>query len=307
MLSGTGLALQIESKNKRIKAMKLILIFGVVLVTSILWSTDSLLAQCPEDPRDNGICDTFHVNIFPPDTLFTGPGQLVRVPIFLTHDVPTANIDSIPGFVIPLCYTHTNPSKYCSLTWYWNNTTLSGSGFARSIFRNLGTDTTWMKEYYDDPNGPYDWTGKSVSLDGISHFWLMLYCTTQPLLGTVHHKLTATMTFRLEDTMTICLDSCFWLSSLHLAFQRMDAVMYTPRHNLPYCFSIFYPAIGDVTADGVIDLGDVVYLTSYLYRGGPPPNPLWLGDTNCDAVVDLGDRVKLGNYVYRGGSPPCSP
>ena len=288
--------------------MRLIKLILVLLTTSILWPIDSSLAQCPEDPRDNGVCDTLCVELFPPDTILISPEQLVRVPIFVTHDVPTVSIDSIPGFIIPLCYTHTNETKYCSLTRYWNNTNMSGAAFARSIFRNLGTDTTWMKELYDDPNGPYDWTGKVLTLDGTSHFWLLLYCIDQPLLGTVHHKLTATMTFRLEDTMTICLDSCLWQpSSQHLAFQRMDAVLYVPRDNMPYCFSISYPPIGDVTADGVIDLGDVVYLTSYLYRGGPPPNPLWLGDTNCDGVVELGDRVKLGNYVYRGGSPPCIP
>jgi len=267
----------------------------------------SSLEHCPEDPRDNGICDTLHVNIFPPDTLFTGPGHLVRVPIYVTHDIPNHALDSIAGMAIPLFYTHTNPAKYCSLTNYWNTTAMTGTSFTRSVFKTLGTETTWMKEFYDDINGPFDWTCKIVSLDGTSHFWLMLIPTTQPLLGTVNHKLTATMTFRVEDTTTICLDSCLWPPSSRLAFSRMDAVNYVPRDNMPYCFSLSYPAIGDMTADGVIDLGDVVYLTSYLYRGGPPPNPLWLGDTNCDGVVELGDRVQLGNYVYRGGSPPCSP
>ncbi|MGB2770002.1 MAG: hypothetical protein WBC88_09795 [Candidatus Zixiibacteriota bacterium] len=28
---------------------------------------------------------------------------------------------------------------------------------------------------------------------------------------------------------------------------------------------------GDVNCDGVIDIGDAVYITNYLYRGGPPP------------------------------------
>jgi hypothetical protein len=29
---------------------------------------------------------------------------------------------------------------------------------------------------------------------------------------------------------------------------------------------------GDVNGDGIVNLGDVVYMISYLYRGGPPPN-----------------------------------
>ena len=63
---------------------------------------------------------------------------------------------------------------------------------------------------------------------------------------------------------------------------------------------------GDANGDGVIDLGDVVYLLNYLYKGGPTPNPLWTGDTNSDGVVDIGDVVYLLNYLYKGGPPPCS-
>jgi len=287
--------------------MKSVILFVVVIVVSILWSADWSLAQCPEDPYDNGICDTLNVEVFPPDTFFIGPGQLVRVPMFITHDVPNDAVDSIWGIVIPLCYTHTNPAKYCSLTAYWNNTSLFGAAFARSIFRTIGTDTTWTKEYYDDPNGPNDWVGKMLFLDGTSHFWLAMRATTQPDLGTVNHKLTATMTFRVEDTMTVCIDTCFWPPSSHLAFGRMDAVTYVPRDNMPYCFTVSCPKRGDLTGDCIIDLGDVVFLTNYLYRNGSPPDPLESGDTNCDGVVELGDRVKLGNYIYRGGSPPCGP
>jgi hypothetical protein len=65
-------------------------------------------------------------------------------------------------------------------------------------------------------------------------------------------------------------------------------------------------ARGDANGDGVIDLGDVVYVINYLYRSGPAPNPLWTGDANSDGVVDLGDVVYLINYLYRGGPPPCS-
>lgn len=61
---------------------------------------------------------------------------------------------------------------------------------------------------------------------------------------------------------------------------------------------------GDCNGDGVIDLGDVVYLINYVFRNGDPPNPIEAGDCNCDTVVDLGDVVYLINYLYRGGDPP---
>jgi outer membrane protein assembly factor BamB len=62
---------------------------------------------------------------------------------------------------------------------------------------------------------------------------------------------------------------------------------------------------GDCNGDGVIDLGDVVYLINYLFRGGPAPLPeLCAGDCNDDGTVDLGDVVLLINYLFRGGSAP---
>ena len=62
---------------------------------------------------------------------------------------------------------------------------------------------------------------------------------------------------------------------------------------------------GDCNEDGVVDVGDVVYLIAYLYRGGPAPDPIGVGDVNCDGIVDLGDVVYLISYLYRGGPPPA--
>jgi hypothetical protein len=62
---------------------------------------------------------------------------------------------------------------------------------------------------------------------------------------------------------------------------------------------------GDVNADGVVDVGDVVHLVSYLYRDGPAPDPQGAGDVNCDGQADVGDVVYLINYLYREGDPPA--
>ena len=61
---------------------------------------------------------------------------------------------------------------------------------------------------------------------------------------------------------------------------------------------------GDANGDGVIDLGDVLYLVSYLYKNGPAPDPWQAGDANCDGVLDLGDVLYLFNYLYKGGPAP---
>ena len=61
---------------------------------------------------------------------------------------------------------------------------------------------------------------------------------------------------------------------------------------------------GDVNQDEIINVGDIVYLVSYLYKNGPAPNPVWVGDCNCDEIVNVGDIVFLVSYLYRGGPEP---
>lgn len=62
---------------------------------------------------------------------------------------------------------------------------------------------------------------------------------------------------------------------------------------------------GDANRDQLIDLGDVLYLVSYLYKEGPVPLPTEAGDCNRDENVDLGDVLYLISYLYKGGPPPC--
>jgi hypothetical protein len=62
-------------------------ILGVLFFPSLSW------AVCPQDPIDNGECDTMYVEVWPTDDTFDPPGpDFVRVPIYVTHDLPTPPI-----------------------------------------------------------------------------------------------------------------------------------------------------------------------------------------------------------------------
>ncbi len=63
--------------------------------------------------------------------------------------------------------------------------------------------------------------------------------------------------------------------------------------------------VGDVTMDGVIDVGDVVYLINYLFKNGIAPDPIQAGDANCNGIVNVGDVVYLITYLFKGGPAPC--
>jgi len=63
-------------------------------------------------------------------------------------------------------------------------------------------------------------------------------------------------------------------------------------------------ARGDCNGDGIINVGDVLYLINYLYKNGPMPLPFWTGDVNCDREINLADVVYLINYLFRQGPAP---
>jgi hypothetical protein len=80
----------------------------------------------------------------------------------------------------------------------------------------------------------------------------------------------------------------------------------TAHNFLPFVDSIQVGLrIGDVTNDGEVNLGDLVFLTNYLYRNGTAPDPPEMGDVNCNGEVNLGDLVYLIDYLYRNGPVPC--
>jgi PKD repeat protein len=64
---------------------------------------------------------------------------------------------------------------------------------------------------------------------------------------------------------------------------------------------------GDANGDLTVSVGDPVFLISYIFKGGAPPEILEAGDANCDGTVNVGDAVYLIAYVFKGGQEPCCP
>ena len=63
---------------------------------------------------------------------------------------------------------------------------------------------------------------------------------------------------------------------------------------------------GDANGDGQVNVGDAVYLISYIFKGGPAPTPYSTcsGDANGDCACNVGDAVYIISYVFKGGPPP---
>lgn len=65
---------------------------------------------------------------------------------------------------------------------------------------------------------------------------------------------------------------------------------------------------GDVNLDGMINLGDVIYIYGYLFNGGPMPLPCSeVGDINGDSTLNLADGIRLGYFLFGPEPPPVSP
>jgi PKD repeat protein len=223
---------------------KKIRVFLAVVLVFVL--SNFSWAYCPEDTVDLGICDTLYVApssrtdtcfILGADTIcINNPGQQFPcfwyVHLLVTHDSNTFwwsgmgkwVQDSIAAFEIPLTWTRTNQSKYCSLSAYWNTSDYSGAGLSRSVFR----DHQGMQNRMLD----LQWSTRMVTVSTSPPYLRMM--VMQMYAGEQYwweseRTLLATLTFKLQDTMTVSFDSTFFPPNTRLKFARRDAMSYTPR------------------------------------------------------------------------------
>ena len=192
-------------------------VFMLLTLSALSW------AQCPEDTVDRGECDSMTVICLDCEqTPDTGPWH-VRFPFLITHD-QSDPVDSIAGFVIPVSWTRTNPAKYCSLSAWWNTNSvmyLFPDFSTRSVFRHKlnesdPSDTLYLNRMgvlgSDFVNPGREWDTRIVEVSTDPPYGRMSIVAT----GSQDQRwwegdrvLLATLTFVIEDTMTVCMDSSF--------------------------------------------------------------------------------------------------
>lgn len=72
-------------------------------------------------------------------------------------------------------------------------------------------------------------------------------------------------------------------------------------------FTVATYVCGDADGSGSVDIDDAVHLISYIFAGGPPPDPIETGDADCSGATDIDDVVFLIQYIFSGGNSPCDP
>ena len=56
---------------------------------------------------------------------------------------------------------------------------------------------------------------------------------------------------------------------------------------------------GDANGEGRINIAGALYISNYVFRGGPPPDPMESGDANADGAVNIGDFVRIYDAIRR--------
>lgn len=239
---------------------------NLLLLAVMIWVALGLtLAQA----QDNGVPDTLYLEVYPGDEMIYGYPADVRFNLRVTNDIPDPDIDSIAGMVIPLCFTSSNTGANAQLDLTKNNANLPpfpDSMLENSVFRPMPdiyapTEPNWMFDYAAAGMGE-EWATRILDIGTGDHFWISLAPTGTPdkRFPGGSRLLTATMTFTIVDTTTICIDTCFWPPTGRLAFQRSDAWTYFPQiwdDYIPaeeYCvkFNIWIPSMPHFV-DGVDD------------------------------------------------------
>lgn len=216
----------------------------VIVAAAMLLATAGVVCA-----QDSGIRDTMYLEIYTPDLIPSGdPPYFVRFPLYVTHDIIDPVVDSLAGFVIPLCFRQSNPVSYCSLSYWWNTTSMIAEHPSvlenRSILRHLpSVQDPQIRNRMLDMNANYinGWDFIFLDLSNqISKFGLSMVPT-----GSKDQRwwegsriLLATMTFRLEDSTTICIDTCMWPPGGDLRWANSDAETYIPVHFLEICETI---------------------------------------------------------------------
>ncbi len=63
---------------------------------------------------------------------------------------------------------------------------------------------------------------------------------------------------------------------------------------------------GDADGNDLWTISDAVFLITYIFGGGPAPNPMLNGDADCNGIVTISDAVFLITFIFGGGPAPCS-
>ncbi len=165
-------------------------------------------------------------------------------------------------------------------------------------------DTSWVRRYASPGNG-IDY-GRAIAVDDSSNVYVVGECRSYPYFLTIKYNASGNTAWRYSEPLD-CFNGIAYAMRVDSAYDvYVTGFSYGSGTGNDYATIKYVQFLrGDANEDGQVSIGDVIFLINYLFRGGPPPNPIQAGDANCDGKVSIGDIIYLINYLFRGGPPPC--
>jgi hypothetical protein len=95
-----------------------------------------------------------------------------------------------------------------------------------------------------------------------------------------------------------------------LYFLTATAVDATARADMATSFVLYKCssgfAKGDYNGDGLVNIGDALYLTEFIYKDGETPvGGAGRADANCDTNIDISDVIYMIKFLLAEGGEPC--
>lgn len=229
----------------------------------------------------------------PADTILSGCPNEIRLWI--------GNPDTLGA--ISLGFRFWSPD---SLAWSWlpRANSWGRSACVTSVPGSRMDDPDSVWDLYGFFVNEYDMDGQSpdtIQIGGIG-----IYGRLSP--GPLEHMLSLHFTVDVPygDIRTMCVDSCFIPPAGDFIFVDALGDAVVPDVVSATCWPV-RALCGDVNVDVSINIGDAVSLIAYIFKSGPPPEPLAAGDENCDGRVNIADVVYVINFIFKDGPAPCCP
>ncbi len=99
-----------------------------------------------------------------------------------------------------------------------------------------------------------------------------------------------------------------FVATFYFNFECRDSSVPQKADTLSVSVTIIEPPYlcGDADGSEIVNISDAVYLISYIFSGGPAPDPVESGDADCSGIVNISDAVYLISYIFSGGPAPCA-
>lgn len=92
-----------------------------------------------------------------------------------------------------------------------------------------------------------------------------------------------------------------------LGFSGSPALFIFVASILTFPVSSMAGICGDINGDQIINMNDITFIISYLYKNGPCPENLAMCDVNQSQSINILDPIFLLSFLYKEGPSPTCP